>query len=125
MDFQPRAPISSPDDDHVLPRDSSPSLFASICGHFFGFGFAGQIIYTVLQLLVASGTLGHQKAEDSMDVQLALFGLPLACSVLGVVWSCKWPMRALAHPGAIVGYIMLLGLFNLVVLVLTGFAGYC
>lgn len=126
MDISSRAPLPSPHDDCVLPLISSPSLFASICGHFFGFGFFGQIFYTMLELAVAFQTHGKSESWHSVEIQLALLGFPLACAVMGVISSCKWPLRTLAHPAAITGYIIgivLLGMFDLFVMLVTSFIG--
>ena len=128
MNSSNRVPIASPHDYGNVPSSSSPSSFALGLGHFLLWAFGGQILFTVLQVVIANETHGRSQAGASCTLQLALMGIPLACALVGVFVGRSEPVRAAAHPLAVVLLLLLigaLGLFNLFVFVLTGMAGYC
>lgn len=122
------APIPSPDDRRVLPSNAIPSSFAAALGQSLLLGFVGQIVFTVLQLIIAGGTHGHAEAGASVNKQLLLLGMPLLCSVGGALNGRAHPSSKVGHPLSIVLLVLAiggLGLFNLLVMFLTGMAGYC
>lgn len=100
----------------------------ALVGHFFGFGFLGQVLYSVLQWNIASHTVGRQQANQATALMILLLLIPVTFSVVGALISLKWPLRLLGHPLCIALGVLAtggLGLFNLFIWFVVAMTGYC
>ncbi len=118
-------PIAEPHGAPVVPANSSGSDL--VLGNLLAYGFVGQIVFTIMQFSIVNSTTGRAEAGASMDKQMALLVIPLACAIAGGVTARKQGFPWLGHPVVIALLVFaggILGLFNLIVWALTG-GGYC
>lgn len=100
----------------------------AIVGQSLFCGFLGQIIFTILEVVIAFSTQGKSDAGTSAVMQMGLLIIPLASAFWGGFTARKSPVAGVGHPAAILAVVLLasaLGIFNLLVLMVTAMAGYC
>lgn len=114
-------PVPSPDDWRALP--SSPPRMGNVVGRFLLFGFLGQIVFTILQIVIVSHSNVHNE-KAARIAQLVLLIVPLASAFAGRFTARKGSLSKIGHPLAIAALVLAiaaLGFWNYISWTLTSF----
>lgn len=125
-----RLPISAPDDGEApLSPSAQPrwSRVEAILGRALQWGFISHIIYTFVQWQIMMGTTARTR-DSAINAELLWLVLPLLGAALGALKAKFTPSTEPLHPlacSALLIAMCLLGMFNLFILFVTSWPGYC